>query len=484
MKVLLFLFCLSFTFILRAHNYEKTPVSEHLDEMLYAWSGIYLIETGTPVSWSTLDYPKSAEVFKGRISFMGGRPETSVTLYKPWLDQPPLFALIVGSFAHLYNADRTQFIPSSYIRIPTVIFGALTSIFVFLVAMRLGGFYLGILAMLVYGTVPIFVIGSRTALPENLIALLFMVEIYLLLLFEKAKKSVFLAPIPVLVGVAGLSKPTGFFLILFAIFAVFLILGKVSQHKRAFIVSILMLLAVLPFLVIFFWYGLHFDPQIFWRISSIQSNRPVGFASLAWFFISPAYRTQILIDGWYVFCLLMAVFVLLAQKQDKLKFLSYGFIFWVFVVMFTGGQGDLLPWYRFPVFPIMAILGAWGIVHLLKTANLLNTFLITGLLLSGKALVTNAFRPNLEPSIFRAYLLILLAPSALNEIFQKEWIKYISRVILIIVIIAGFYFNIIYVYNTYELDCENQTCPFVPTTFLSEVHFPIIWRFFDLNALD
>jgi len=80
-----------FIFILRAHNYERFPSPNHLDEQLYALSGIYLVETGVPVSWSTLDYPKSAEVYKGTISYQGGEPSASVTLYKPWLDEPPLF---------------------------------------------------------------------------------------------------------------------------------------------------------------------------------------------------------------------------------------------------------------------------------------------------------------------------------------------------------------------------------------------------------
>ncbi len=90
-KTIVFLAVFVFTFILRAHSYERVPTSNHLDEMLYAWSGINMIETGTPVSWSTLDYPKRAEVYKGMISYKGGIPEASVTLYKPWLDEPPLF---------------------------------------------------------------------------------------------------------------------------------------------------------------------------------------------------------------------------------------------------------------------------------------------------------------------------------------------------------------------------------------------------------
>ena len=171
-KTSVFLLVFVFTFILRAHNYERTPTSNHLDEMLYAWSGLYLIETGVPVSWSTLDYPKRAEVYKGEINYKGEAPKASVTLYKPWLDQPPLFSLIVGYFAHINNADKTEFVPSSYIRIPTVLFGAVTSVFIFLIARLVSGYWIGILSMIIYGTVPIMVFGSRTALPANLIALI------------------------------------------------------------------------------------------------------------------------------------------------------------------------------------------------------------------------------------------------------------------------------------------------------------------------
>src|SRR3990172_7648733 len=73
-KAVVFAAVFIFTFILRAHNYDRVPTANHLDEQLYAWSGIHLVETGVPVSWSTLDYPKRAEVFRGDINYKGGIP--------------------------------------------------------------------------------------------------------------------------------------------------------------------------------------------------------------------------------------------------------------------------------------------------------------------------------------------------------------------------------------------------------------------------
>lgn len=465
-----------FTFILRAHNYERTPTSNHLDEMLYAWSGLYLIETGVPVSWSTLDYPKRAEVYKGKINYKGGLPETSVTLYRPWLDEPPLFSLIVGFFAHQYNAVRTDFIPSSYIRMPVVFFAAVTSIFIFLVARLVSGYWMGILSMLIYGTVPIIVFASRTALPENLIALIYIITAYLLLRFIKNPQFRFILPLPFLVGIAGLSKPTGFFLIFICLLVVFKKVFDTQGFKAAFKRCLYLITFTIPFIASFVLYGLFYDPEVFWTITNIQSFRPVGFKSLAFFFVSPAYRTEILVDSWYVFCLLSAVYFIFSPKEGLKRMISIFFVFWVAVVMLTGGEGDLLPWYRFPSFPFLAILGAWGIKLLVEKANIFTSFLAAGVMLGGRSLLVNAFRPNIAPLDYRLTFMLLMSPSVLWNTFGYQWLQKLTRLIIVAIIIIGIYFNVVYIYNEFELSCESISCPLVPTTFLSRLHLPFIWR--------
>lgn len=475
-RFLIFLIVFSFTFILRAHNYEKTPTSNHLDEMLYAWSGLYLWETGTPVSWSTLDYPKRAEVFKGKIDYKGNPPEASVTLYRPWLDEPPLFSLIVGYFAKLYKAEKTDFVPSSYIRLPVVLFAAATSIFIFLVARLVSTYWMGILSMVVYGITPIMVFGSRTALPENLIALIYIIIAYLLLKFLKNPLFRFIFPLPFLIGIAGLSKPTGFFLILICLPIVFKKIFNVKGFKAALLSCAYIAIFTVPFIVAFILYGLHYDAEIFRIITSIQSLRPVGFKSLAWFFVSPAYRTEVLVDSWYVFTLLSAAYFTFSPKEGLKKMISIFFIFWVAVVMLTGGEGDLLPWYRFPSFPFLAILGAWGIKLLVEKANLFTSFLTAGIMLGGRSLLVNAFRPNIQPLEYRFIFGLLMLPSIIWSIFNYWWLQKIMKIIIVVLIVIGGYFNVVYIYNEFELSCQSISCQRVPTTFLSTLHFPFIWR--------
>lgn len=472
-QILIFLSVLYFTFVVRAHNYDKVPGMGHLEEMLFAWSGIYLVETGVPVSWSTLDYPKSAEVYKGKMTLLGHEPSASVTLYKPWLDEPPLFSLIVGWTAHQFHADRNFIIPSSYIRLPSIFFAAITSIFIFLIARFVSGYWTGILSMLVYGVTPIIVFSSRFAIPENLIAMFFAITVYLMLKFEANPRFLYLLPIPLFAGFAGLSKPTGYFIAPFAIYFAFL--------KKYYKGCLYIILGTIPFILLFIWYGNYFDPKIFSRIVEIQGSRPNGFSSLAFIFSTPAYDIFTIFDGWYVFCLISAVYFLFAPGSGNKRFISLGFIYWILIVMFSGGEQDLLPWYRIPAYPLLSILGAWGIKLLFDKISFFKVVLGTGLLLGNRYYLVNAFRPNVRSMEFRYIFSSLIGPALAYSIFDKSWLEKLSKWILVGVIVVGAYINVVYIYNKFELDCENQSCPFGPTTFFSELHFPIIWRLFVLG---
>ena len=482
-KVGIFLAVLIFTFILRAHSYERVPTPGHLDEQLYALAGINLIETGTPVSWSTLEYPKSAEVFSGVISYLGGEPMASVTLYKPWLDEPPLFSLLVGSAAHIFGADRNGFIPSSYIRFPIVLISTLTSILVFLIARKVSGFWIGILAMLIYSTEPIMVFASRTAMPETLIAFLYCLMVYLLLGFQKSAKFLYIIPIPILAGLAGLAKPTGYFMLFLALY---IVLTKLYKEKpvawgKIFKYAIYIVLGVLPFLAFYIWYGNNFSPEIFKKIISIQGFRPVGFANLVWFFITPSFDTSIFRSSWYIFCLISAVFFIFRSEEKGQKIISLSFVYWLVIVMLSSGETDLLAWYRFPAFPFMAISGAWGIRYIFKKADFMTSFLGVGLLLGSRSLLVNAFRPSVSSGVFRFVIPALLTPSLLDSVFNKKTFKLLSRAVIVGVVAVGMWWNVKHIYNAYELACESKTCPMVPSTVLSNLHYPVIWRLFVLG---
>ncbi len=462
---------LSFVFlsIIRLHEYDRIPTPGHAEELLYGWSGIYLIEEGVPQSWSTLDYPKENLVFDGIV---GDKQNMFLPakLYRPWLDEPPLYSLLSGGAAHLFGADRTKVLPPSYIRLPSVLASLASLVLVFVVGRQFFGFWAGFLALWIYGTSPIMVFGSRLSVPENIIALATIGILPIAFSYLKKPKWWVSYLSGILSAVLGLMKPTGFFVAPLMIF----LAAKKKRWKDVIIIAGLMALGV----IIFIAYGNYFGPDIFKRIVEIQGVRFAGWTGLSYILTSPAYDIVEYYDGWYILALIFALFFsLIPKKTEQLKLLNLFFYFWLLVGLFGGTEQDLLPWYRYPLFPLLALYGGLGIEYLYKRINFYGLVLVLGLLLTSRWYLHNAFRPTTPPNTFRAVMFLALLPSLFGMIWRKGWTRKVSRIILIAVFVLGAWWNSKYIYAAFAIRCESISCPFGPSIGLSEVRLPFFWRF-------
>ncbi|MFZ2202602.1 MAG: glycosyltransferase family 39 protein [Microgenomates group bacterium] len=470
LKVGLFLVLFYFLTVIKLHGYDRVPAPAHGEELLYSWSGINLIETGTPISWSTLDYPKENKVFEGIVGdkhnlFM------PATLWKPWLDEPPLYSLLSGGAAHLFGADRTKVIPPAYSRIPSVIASLVTMALIFLVGFKFFGYWTGVLSMIFYGLSPILVLGSRLSVPENMIALGVIGSLLLAKKYLEKPNLVFPIAVGLTAAVLGLMKPTGFFL---APLTIFLTLAK-KKWGHAGIILALTLVGVAAFLA----YGYYYDWDLFMKIVSIQGRRFAGWTGLAYIFNSPAYDIDLLFDGWYIFGMVAAIFFALRENKSRgLKLICLFFFYWLMVAVLSGTEQDLLPWYRYPLFPLIGIFGALGLQWLYKRADFFAMVLGIGLLLTSRFYLMNAFRPTTPTIVFRLVFFAALIPSLLDYAWKVSWAKKASQIILVAFIGLGMFFNAKYLYTIFEIRCESISCPFGPSIGLSETKLPFFWRLF------
>ncbi len=460
---------LVFLFVIRLHDYDRMPTPGHAEELLYGWSGIYLIEEGVPQSWSTLDYPKENLVFDGIV----GDKENMylpAKLYRPWLDEPPLYSLMAGGAAHLEGADRTKVLPSSYIRIPSVLASLATLVLVSLVSWQFFGFEVGMLAMWFYGTSPIMVFGSRLSVPENIIALAVIGMLPVAKWYLKKPRWWFPWLSGFISAMLGLMKPTGYFMAPLMIFFA----ARKKRWLDVLIISLITLLGVVAFIL----YGKYYGWEIFKRIVEIQGVRFAGWTGLSYILTSPAYDIVEFYDGWYIFGLIFALFFSLKQKiSEELKLVNLFFFFWLLVGLFGGTEQDLLPWYRYPLFPLLAIYGGLGFQYLYKRVNFYGLVLVLGLLLTSRWYLHNAFRPTTPPNVFRAVMFLSLIPALIDLAWKKPWTKKISRAVLICVFVLGAFWNAKYIYSAFAIRCESISCPIGPSTKLSEIRLPFFWRF-------
>lgn len=472
-QALLFLAVFAFLSILTLHEYDRYPYEGHLEEQSFAWAGFSLFKENRPVSWSHFDYPRENKIFTGALGEEGGII-LNVTLIDPWFDHPPLFALLSGLGPYLAGFEKISVFPTHLIRIPSVIAVVLTYLAVFFLAKSIFGYWTGIFSTLYFGLTPIFVFGGRLAVPEVLISLLFVLMMICWVKFKKDSRNMWVILIGLLTGVSGLMKITGFSLTFLFVF--FLIKDK--KYKLA----LFLLVIEIVFIFLLYLYGASLDLNLFIQIVQRQGFRPVGWSTLTYIFSSPGFDIFNYFDGWFVFALISSVIVAFNNKRkDEENYLLWGVFYWLAVVIFTGGQQDMLPWYRYPMYPFLAITAVRVLQLIYKNPSFFSYLLVTGMLLSSRFYLRNAFRPDILPGTFRYMFVFLMFPILIFEakIIKKDLILKIVRIFLVLVILWGAYYNAKLIYSVYSINCENlfPACYLGPGNKLSRIHLPIFWRF-------
>src|SRR3990167_5001197 len=159
-------------FVLRFNNLTTQPrLGATFDEFAWTWLGISLIQEQIPSSWSNYDVHVGYREYK---EYLGA----TFWIITPYLEHPPLFGLIAGSFAIVNGAEGMFDVNLQTIRPLALILGVVSIGALFLLVKELYGEKTALLASLIYATVPTVVIGSRLVQNEN-----FFIPLYLISLF-------------------------------------------------------------------------------------------------------------------------------------------------------------------------------------------------------------------------------------------------------------------------------------------------------------
>ncbi len=456
LKILVFALVFLLGIFLRLWKYPFYPFAGHAEEYLFVWSGLSLIEQRVPISWNDLPVYEEEHVhWRGTAPNPAGGDGLGVRLLKPWLDEPPLYSLMVGGMAKLYNLPNFTVISPYVIRIPSLIFSFMTMAFVFLLAQKYFGYWLGILSLLVYGTLPTIVFGSRLAVPENMIMMLMVASLWLILGYLETKKkwkrnlAIFLAIM------AGFAKPTGFLLVPFIVFW----LWQDKRWKEGIITAIL---GTLLFFIPFFAYGFYFDRELFLKVFFYQAQRPAGWSGLAFLVTNPGFSIEVFLDGFIVLGFFSLFWLALKKKTKGEEIILFSFIFSLLMVIFSGGKHDQLAWYRYPIYPFMAIATALLVKEIFLQPTFFATAIFVPLALANIDLLESPFRGVkffLESRFYRFLFAIFLIPSVFQFFSKKKvWLK-LAKLVIVLAFVAGIFFNVWVIKSQFNLLCDNTICP-------------------------
>lgn len=410
--IILFGLVLFLGIFLRSYRLYTTPhFGSTFDEFAWTWQGMNIIQHGVPTSWSPHALYKNYKIVKYKGAYF--------RLVTPYLEHPPAFGIVAGSYAIFNGATGMFDVDLKTIRGLALILGSLSIIGVYLLASKLYDKKIGLISSFLYAIVPTIVIGSRIVQNENFFIPLWLFALYLTAVNIKKKSKLVLISICLLCALMVLSK-IPFVAGGVSIIGIFLYFKKYKYALAVFS-------SILGGFLIYAIYGLYLDHNLFINLLRFQSQRyDIVFNSVYALFQKPYLVDSFYTDGW-IFWGWISFFLLLVKDFKKnailiIALLSY-FIIFVAGIPDEPGHG----WYRYPFYPFLII----SIALFLKEyfmKNLLITFVF--LIFVGLSLLQSTWLVAFGFSfIIMRFFIVASSITALPLLFPTKKIYTISSMV-------------------------------------------------------
>lgn len=418
------------------------PINDTGDEYKYAFNGISLIKKGVPESWSWWDdYGKfPIKNFRG----------TQFRMVKPYFDEPPLFGLMMGSYAISKGMDSYDKVDAGALRWPMLKIGALNIFLLFVLIFLVSGLKEAVVASLLYATIPTIVLSSRMPFAENFLVTVLLFCLICLQFFLQNNSKVLLMFFSIVSGSAILMKQVGVYIPI----TLFLILLSQKKFKPAIIVAV----SSLIFFGVWLAYGYHYNWQLFIHLQQVFSGRELYLPTMIinlfdTFRIAEKTMSSdgLLIFGWVSLAVFPFIFNY-KENKSRLPRLIVEVSSGVYLILIAVMSGHLKGWYRYPVFPFACWAMAAVFVKILENPRFLNSFFFIALALFSSYIGGTGEHhfTNFQTKVFQIAFPLIMTPFLLNEIFEGEKFgkkfKPISKIVLYLIFVLTIIMNIRTIY--------------------------------------
>ena len=428
---------------LRLHQYERIPYpNETADEYAYLWSGWTWLHEGAPTGWSWKYAYGSSPVYLWN--------ESRYRLVTPWLDHPPLYALLVGGAASLTRAPELFDASLPAARLVSVALGTLAVALLFLLARPAYGWAAAALAGLLFATVPTIVLVSRLALAESLVVVLLLLALiaareYGALTSALSRRETGLAVLPYPrgqggIGGLGLTFAASLWLALALLASATAPLAKVpgvavgvsvalflysnGRRRAAALAGLGSVAGLVPYVA----YGAWTNWPLFRAVALEQAGRAAGLDVLPRLIVSNAVVSENWRDSWMAFLWLALAYA--TFRRDRLLPVVVGP--YLVVLVAAVDRATLPGWYREPLFPGLCLAGGILLRDTLVRPDALRAALVLFGVTFGK--LTEAFDAwyllGRMPLGQRAYPLLVAGLAALvfaGVVWPGKLARHVSR---------------------------------------------------------
>lgn len=416
---------------LRYHQFfHFPPLLDTHDELKAVFNGVSLIKSGVPRSWSWFDVYGYFPI----VNFRGNE----YAIVEPWFEEPPLFSLIVGSYAIARGMDTFEKIDPAVMRSPMLWLGALNIFLLFYLVYLIRGPLEASIASLVYATVPTFVLGSRLPISENMITTSMLLSLVLFVAYLKKPKKWIIVLTALIGSSAFLMKQSGIFV------PISLVLLFLAFKKKE---GAIIFLTLAIFIVGYLFYGFYYNWDLFVKMISAQSGRELSNPGqiINLFEVFRIAESAMSTDGWIVWGWICVTAYSFIRWKDKnlLSKLVLPVTIGSYLVFFSIMSGHNKGWYRFPFYPFLAWASAAVFIESVKNPRFLATLFFIGIPFSSSYIYGNG-EYKWNASEIKNYQIALVSFMALPMLYELLGGNQKLKIVVQSLLIGAFVLAIIY----------------------------------------
>jgi len=380
----------------RLHHIDSFPrPNQTADEFAWTWAGITMLTEGAPRSWSWLDAYGDFPVITWR-----GAPFRLVT---PWLDHPPLFALLQGTWMVLRGYRDIEHVDLTVMREMSVLLFMLAYLVLWRVARTLLDRLGAVITLLIYATSSTVVMNSRLVISENLVTPLLLLGHLALLRWDVSRKARWM----LVMGLCAFLMPLTKLPAVCTCFA----LAAIAWHLKAVRAAVVISVGTVSGTAGFYVYGKLLGGDLFMKVMDSHKDKFQGFHGFLKFFFETAVVNVGVAHLPFFLAFALAAHALLKQRPDGTTHAAIAVIAYPLSMTFLVVQAQVYGWYLLPLYPYLAILLGAFWASLLRGQNSAGLWIAIGLMVPQLANRSVEFEWwDLKQMRVRFALLALLTP--------------------------------------------------------------------------
>lgn len=434
--------------LLRLFKFDFYPIHNNDDSLFHVWAGTSSYKNILrPTSLSIFTDNNKALFWYSQYNNTDVVRRFSFRLEQPYFDQPPLAMFFIALPAYLFGYSDFVQVPQILVRLPAIIASIFSLYLTYILAKIVFNKKVAILSLMVYGFTPFYVFSHRQSYLENFLTPVILLALISLKKYLLKPNRLWLCLLLLTSFIAGWIKIVGFGL--FLIISFWLLKNR---KIKPFFINLLIGIGSFTFYLI---YGGLIDWSQFKFIVFMQASRGVYLSSFLHILNNPEFYEPFN-DGLY-FLNFIAMFTLIIHKWDdqKIRFLSLSFVFWLFFVLLTAGINNNSPWYRYPLFPFLSIATGYYFDLFISQQNII---LLIPILIFGLTGV-DLLKYSIDINLLRLFYLIILSPYLLKFLFPKLKVAIIAAKITTLgILILILFINILVPLRYLSSRCKVSDC--------------------------